>query len=309
MNVSSVGVSEQRGAPPVGRLRAWWMASRPATLSAAVVPVAVGTACAASVQSFRAGPALAALVGAVLIQVGTNYANDVFDYEKGADTADRLGPTRVVQAGILPASHVRFGMVVCFGLAALCGVYLTWAAGWPVLVIGIASILSGIAYTGGPFPLGYHGLGDLFVMTFFGFVAVCGTAFVQAGHVPASAWWASAAVGSTATAILVVNNVRDRQTDERAGKRTLAVRLGRRGGIAEYAMLMVVAFAVPTMVWALGMASAWILLPWASAPLAVVMVRRVASLHGKELNPVLAGTAKLMLVHGLLLAMGLRLGT
>lgn len=293
--------------PEVGRIKAWWMAARPATLSAAVVPVAVGSACAAAEQGFRTGPALAALAGAVMIQIGTNFANDVFDYEKGADTEERLGPTRVVQAGILPASQVRAGMILCFGLAALAGAYLAWVAGWPIVVIGVASILSGIAYTGGPYPLGYHGLGDAFVMAFFGFVAVCGTAFSQAGHVPAAAWWASLAVGSTATAILVVNNVRDVATDTKAGKRTLAVRWGRRGGQIEYAALLAMAYLVPVVMLFAMLASPWILLPWLTAPWAVVLAKRLFSLRGKALNPVLAGTAKLMLAHGVLLALAIRL--
>lgn len=292
-----------------GTAQAWVMASRPATLSAAIVPVAVGTACAAALHGFRLGPALAALIGAMLIQIGTNFANDVFDYEKGADTEERLGPTRVVQAGILHASQVRAGMIACFALAALAGVYLTWVAGWPVVLIGVASILSGIAYTGGPYPLGYHGLGDLFVMAFFGFVAVCGTAFVQVGHVPAIAWWSGAAVGSTATAILVVNNVRDRETDAKAGKRTLAVRLGRRAGLAEYGLLMGVAFGVPVLMLVAGLAAPWILLPWLSAPVAVTMSRKLIALRGRDLNAVLTGTAKLMLAHGLLLAAAIWLAT
>jgi len=293
--------------PAIGPMRAWWMAARPATLSAALVPVAVGSACAASLGAFLWGPALAALFGAMMIQIGTNFANDVFDYEKGADTAERLGPTRVVQAGILPAARVRAGMIACFGLAALAGVYLTWQAGWPVVVIGVTSVLSGIAYTGGPYPLGYHGLGDLFVMAFFGFVAVCGTAFVQAGYVPDIAWWSAAAVGSTATSILVVNNVRDRDTDAKVGKRTLAVRWGRRAGIAEYVVLLGAAYLVPAGLFASGRTSPWILLPWLSAPLALGMIRQLATLHGRDLNAVLAGTAKLMLVHGLLLAVAIRL--
>src|SRR6185436_13884519 len=171
-------------------------------------------------------------------------ANDVFDAEKGADTAERLGPTRTVQAGLLSASAVRTGMLVVFGAALLVGVYLTSVAGLTVVWIGLSSIAAAVAYTGGPWPLGYHGLGDVFVMAFFGFVAVCGTAFVQMGRVPELAWWASVPVGALATAILVVNNVRDRETDARAGKRTLAVRLGRGGALGEYFALLAAAYAV-----------------------------------------------------------------
>jgi 1,4-dihydroxy-2-naphthoate octaprenyltransferase len=288
-----------------GSARAWLLATRPATLTAAVVPVAVGTACATAIDAFAPGPALAALFGAVMIQIGTNLANDVFDAEKGADTADRLGPLRVVSAGLVPAAHVRAAMVASFALATLAGVYLAWAAGWAVVAIGVASVLSGIAYTGGPYPLGYHGLGDVFVMVFFGFVAVCGTVFVQAHDVPEIAWLASAGVGALATAILVVNNVRDRLTDVRAGKRTLAVRLGRAFGVAEYAALLVVAYAAPCAIVARGLSTPWALLPLVTAPVAVVLARRLSACEGPSLNPVLAATAKLLLAYGLLLAAGI----
>ena len=291
--------------PSAGSMRSWIMAARPATLAAAFVPVAVGSACALDVQGFRAAPAAAALFGAVMIQIGTNLANDVFDHEKGADTEERVGPTRVVQAGLLPAARVRWAMVLCFALAALAGVYLTWVAGWPVVVIGVASIASGIAYTGGPFPLGYHGLGEVFVLAFFGFVAVCGTAFVQAGFVPPLAWWSASSVGALATAILVVNNVRDRDTDAKAGKRTLAVRLGRRAGIAEYVGLVAASYVIPIVLAATRSAGPWILLPLLTLPLGVILVRRLKGREGSALNAVLAGTAKLMLLHGVLLAVGI----
>src|SRR5580692_1531577 len=229
----SVASSRRLPAAQPGLLRVWLLACRPATLVAAFVPVAVGAACAVADAHFRAGPALAALLGAVFIQIGTNLANDVYDFERGADTAERLGPTRAVQAGLLTARQVRAGMVVAFGLATLAGAYLVSAAGWPVVAIGVLSVASGIAYTGGPYPLGYHGLGDVFVMAFFGFVAVCGTVFVQAHEVPLLAWLAAVPVGAIATAVLVVNNLRDREQDARAGKRTLAVRFGRRAGVVE----------------------------------------------------------------------------
>jgi 1,4-dihydroxy-2-naphthoate octaprenyltransferase len=283
----------------------WLLATRPRTLTAAAVPVGVGSACAFAAGAFRIGPALAALFGALCIQIGTNLANDVFDAERGADTAERLGPTRVTSSGLLPAAAVRRGMVVAFALAALAGLYLTWVAGPVVLVIGVFSVLSGIAYTGGPYPLGYHGLGDLFVLVFFGFVAVCGTAFVEAGRVPNSAWWSSIAVGALATAILVVNNLRDRETDEKAGKRTLAVRLGERGTVAEYIALIAVAYVVPIFLWSLGRASPLVLLTLTSLPLAWTLCLSVARVRGRGLNAVLAGTAKLLLVYGLLLAIGL----
>ena len=214
-----------------GSLRAWVLAARPATLAVAVVPVLVGTAIAHAMHHARIGPALAALLGAMWIQIGTNFANDVFDYEKGADTEERLGPVRATQAGLLDARAMRIGMIASFALATFAGTYLLAVAGWPVFVIGIVSIASGIAYTGGPYPLGYNGLGDLFVFVFFGFVAVCGTVFVQTASVPWMAIAASIPVGALATAILVVNNVRDGATDVKAGNSggALRPRVRRRG--------------------------------------------------------------------------------
>jgi len=288
-------------------VKRWILASRPATLTAALVPVAVGTACAHASGALRWGPALAALFGAIWIQIGTNFANDVFDAEKGADGEDRLGPARAVATGLIDAAAMRRAMVLAFGLATGAGVYLVWVAGWPVVAIGVASVLSGVAYTGGPYPLGYHGLGDLFVMLFFGFVAVCGTAYVQVGTVPALAVWAAVPVGALATAILVVNNLRDRETDARAGKRTLAVRLGRRGAIAEYGLLLFAAYAVPVGLWASGLSGPWVLLPMTTLPFGVALTRRVATQTGRPLNDVLASTAKLLLAHGLLLAAGVAL--
>ena len=285
----------------------WILASRPKTLPAAVVPVAVGTACVAAGGAVAWGPALAALGGALAIQIGTNFANDVFDAERGADGPDRLGPTRAVAAGLVSARAMKHAMVAAFAVACAFGAYLVAVAGWPVAAIGAASVLSGVAYTGGPWPLGYHGLGDVFVLAFFGFVAVCGTAFVQLGHVPALAVWAAIPVGALATAILVVNNLRDRAGDARAGKRTLAVRLGRRAALVEYALLVTAAYAVP-----LGLALAgapWAALPLATLPLAPARVRALAACAaGPPFNPAPAATAQLMLVHGALFATGLALG-
>lgn len=290
--------------PPRGGARAWLLAARPATLTAAFTPVAVGSACAFSVGSFDWAPALAALLGAACIQIGTNFANDVFDFEKGADTPGRLGPPRAVQTGLLSPRNVRWGMLAVFGLSGICGLYLTAIAGWPVLAIGAASIVSGIAYTGGPYPLGYHGLGDVFVFVFFGFVAVCGTAFVQVGHLPLIALWASLPVGALATAVLVVNNLRDRDQDALAGKRTLAVRLGARGTRAEYALLLGLAFATPGyLAWQRGSPS--LLLPLLTAPWGGWLLWRLPRAHGRALNVILKSTALLLLVHGALFAAGL----
>lgn len=291
----------------VSTARAWWMAARPRTLTAGIAPVAVGSAVAASAGRFALGPAVAALVGALLIQVATNLANDLFDAEKGADTPDRLGPTRVVQAGLLPPAAVRAAMIGTFGFAALVGCYLVGVGGWPVVAIGVASIVSGIAYTGGPWPLGYHGLGDLFVFVFFGLVAVAGTVWVQALAIPDGTWPAAVAVGAISTAVLVVNNVRDLETDRRAGKRTLAVRLGRRASVAEYGILLSVAYAVPAGVFLAGGSWGW-LLPCLTLPEAASLARRISRAEGRLLNPLLGRTARLLGLHGLLLASGIAWG-
>jgi len=271
--------------------------------------VLVGTACAHAAGGAKAGPAAAALAGAVLIQIGTNFANDVFDFENGADTGERLGPVRAAQAGLLTPRQLRAGMLVAFAAATVAGLYLASVGGWPVVVIGLASIVSGIGYTGGPFPLGYHGLGDLFVMAFFGFVAVCGTAYVQLGAVPSLAWWAAVPVGALATAVLVVNNLRDRVTDERAGKRTLAVRLGHRAGLAEYALLLAAAYAIPIALAARSRELA-LLLPVATLPVAAHLCRELWTTPvGRAFNGILGGTARLLLLFGVLHAAGIALGT
>ncbi|MET0795281.1 MAG: 1,4-dihydroxy-2-naphthoate polyprenyltransferase [Polyangiaceae bacterium] len=291
--------------PRPGSLGAWILASRPKTLSAAAVPVLVGTACASARGEVKWGPALAALFGALFLQIGANFANDVFDFEKGADTAERLGPTRAVQAGLISARGMRRGMVVVFALALLLGLYLTSVAGPVILVIGLCSIASAIAYTGGPYPLGYHGLGDVFVFVFFGLVAVCGTAFVEIGRVPALSVVCALPVGALATAILVVNNLRDRVTDQGAGKRTLAVRFGRGFALGQYRALIAVSYLTPLALLAARAAGPEVLLPILSLPLALKTQRAVASTEGRALNPLLAATAKLLLIFGVLFALGL----
>lgn len=286
-------------------LKAWLLATRPATLTVGVIPVIIGIAVAYTMHAVRVWPALAALFGAIFIQIGTNLANDVFDYEKGADTAERLGPLRVTQAGLIAPHNVRLGMYVSFALATLMGIYLTWSSGPVILLIGVLSIASGIAYTGGPYPLGYNGLGDLFVFVFFGLVAVCGTVFVETGSVPALAVWASLPVGALATAVLVVNNLRDGPTDVKAGKRTLVVRFGRTFGLVEYFALISLAYLVPIHLVLSGLLGRTGLLPLLSVPLAIPLCLSVLRDHGAVLNKTLAGTAKLVLLFGLLFALGM----
>jgi 1,4-dihydroxy-2-naphthoate octaprenyltransferase len=292
----------------LSEIQIWLLASRPKTLPAAAAPVVVGTAVALSEQVFNFWPALAALLGALFIQIGANFANDVFDYKRGADTTERLGPMRVTQAGLLTPRQVLVGMWVTFGLAAVTGLYLIWVGGWPVVVIGLLSIAAGIAYTGGPFPFGYKGLGDFFVFIFFGLVAVCGTYYVQAGTVSMMAVWAALPVGFLATAILVVNNLRDIETDRATGKRTLAVRLGVRGTQIEYLLLLIGSYAVPPLMWLFSGATLWVVLSWLSLPLALKLWQQILHEKGRVLNVALAGTARLELVYAALFAVGLVVG-
>ena len=291
--------------PHPSLLQIWLLAARPKTLPAAAAPVIVGTTAAYSEGVFHFWPALAALLGALLIQIGTNFANDVFDFKRGADTSERLGPLRVTQAGLLSPHQVMLGMWLTFGLAALIGLYLIMVGGWPIIVIGLLSILSGIAYTGGPFPLGYNGLGDLFVFIFFGLVAVCGTYYVQAGSVSALAVWAAIPVGVLATAILVVNNLRDIETDRAAGKKTLAVRFGAKGAQLEYFWLLGLAYLAPLLMWLLGYSTPWVILTWLSLPLVKPLSDKVLREKGRPLNLALAGTARLELIYSFLLSLGL----
>lgn len=290
--------------PPLTRRQVWLLAARPKTLPAAAAPVILGTALALHDGVFHLTAALAALLGALLIQIGTNFANDYFDYKQGADTHERLGPVRVTQAGLLPPEAVARGMWVIFGMAILTGTYLVIVAGWPVVLIGLFSILAGIAYTGGPFPLGYNGLGDLFVFIFFGLIAVGGTYYVQALTVTTEVLLGSFPIGLLATAILVVNNLRDIDTDKKAGKGTLAVRLGVRGTQAEYVLLLAFAYFVPVWMVAFGIAPFTILLVFLSLYRAIPLVRMIFQEKGRPLNKALAGTGRLELEFSVLFSIG-----
>ena len=294
-------------AATIAPARAWILAARPRTLPAAVAPVLVGTALAIREGSFAPGPALAALLVALLLQIAANFANDVFDFQRGADTAERLGPTRVVQSGLIAPRQVYAATIVTIALAAIVGGYLVLRGGIPVLLIGLAAIVATLAYTGGPFPLGYNGLGELFVLIFFGFVAVVGTYYVQALGVSALAFAVAVPVGALVTAILVVNNLRDLETDRAAGKRTLAVRLGRAGTQAEYAALLAVAYLTPPLLWLLGGLAPWTLLPWLTAPLAARLIRETRTTTGRALNKTLGGTGQLELLYSILLTAGILL--
>lgn len=281
------------------------MASRPKTLPAAASPVIVGTAVAINEDAFRLAPALAALLAALLIQIGTNLANDLFDFRRGADAGERLGPVRVTQAGLLKPEQVAAGTALTFGLAAVVGLYLIAVGGWPVLLIGLLSIASGIAYTGGPFPLGYNGLGDLFVFLFFGFAAVCGTYYVQAGAISAAALWCSIPLGALTTNILVVNNLRDIDTDGAVGKKTLAVRLGPQGARAEYISMLGLSYVSPILMWLLEVTTPLVLLAWLSLPWVVSPLRLLLHEKGRVLNKALAESARVELIYALFLSAGL----
>ena len=293
----------------MSRASAWIQAARPKTLSAAAAPVLVGAGLAEWHGAFALLPVVAALAGAILIQIGTNLANDYYDFVRGADTPDRVGPVRVTQAGLIPPEHVWRGMVAVLVAAAAVGVYLVIVGGWPIVWIGLASLLCAVAYTGGPYPLGYHGLGDPFVFVFFGLVAVGGTYWVQTLSVPADVLLAGAGMGALSTAILVANNLRDLETDTSVGKRTLAVRLGRNGSRVEYAVLMTIGFIIPVLgvgvyEWPAAALVALIAGGAAASPLTLIMTRD----QPRELIPALAGTARVVALYGLLLTAGLAFG-
>ena len=285
--------------------QAWLLAIRLRTLPVALAPVVVGTAVAFSAGQARFLPALAAGLGALGLQVVSNLANDLFDFESGADGEDRIGPARASQLGLLNSTQMWTGMAVVIGLTVLVGFYLLAVAGWPVVVVGILSILAALAYTGGPWPFGYKGLGDPAVFFFFGVVAVTGTYYVQALAWSTPAFLTSLPVGALATAILVVNNVRDIESDTRAEKNTLAVRFGRRFGIQEYVGLMGLAYGLLPVFW-LGLdRSIFVLLPLLSLPRAIGLCRTLArEVEGPPLNAALAGTAQLSLFFSVLLAVG-----
>jgi 1,4-dihydroxy-2-naphthoate polyprenyltransferase len=287
----------------LSHLRLWLLAARPRTLPAAVAPVLVGTALAGAEDVFRALPFVAALIGSTFIQVGTNLSNDYSDARRGADTEDRLGPVRVTAGGLMPPRRVLIGTYVAFGVAVAAGLYLAAVSGWELLVVGVASILAGVLYTGGPRPYGYEGLGEFFVFFFFGVVAVAGSYFVQTEDVRWEALALGVPVGLLAAAILVVNNVRDVDTDRRAGKRTLAVKLGRERARVLFTAMVVVSFLVPPLL--VPALSAWVLLPLAALPLAPPLIRTVSTrTDGPALNGALAGAGRLLAVYSLLLAAG-----
>jgi 1,4-dihydroxy-2-naphthoate octaprenyltransferase len=281
----------------------WLLAARPKTLAAAVTPVLAGTALTCIDAKVQWLPFLFALLGAVFIQIGTNYVNDALDFKKGADTHTRLGPLRVTQAGLLGADAVLRGAYVCFGIAALCGIPLIMRGGWPIAIVGVASIVAAYAYTGGPYPLAYHGLGELFVMIFFGFTAVCGSFYLQRLTLDATAWIGGFAVGSLAVVILAINNLRDINNDAASNKRTLAARFG-----AAFARTEIIVFALAPFVCVAAIAylrhSTMLLLPMLALVPAITLLVRVARSDGASLNRCLALAGALEWIFGILYVVG-----
>ena len=309
--MASARVRPRRPADPLasGRPRSariWMMAARVRTLPAAIGPVLVGTALAGYLHIFHPLRFIAALVGAIFIQVGTNLSNDYSDARRGADTDDRLGPVRITAGGLVPPRQVLLATYLSFGVAVLAGGYLIAIAGWQLLLVGAASILAGVLYTGGPRPYGYEGLGELFVFLFFGIVAVAGSFFVQVTHLDWEAFALAVPVGLIAAGILMVNNIRDIETDRRARKRTLAVRLGRSRARALFALTIYAAYVLLIVTWVRGPLSALVMLPWLTLPVGAEIVRVVRNrVDGPSLNRALAQTGLLQLAFCMLLAAGL----
>jgi len=281
------------------------IAARPRTLPAATAPVLMATALAVRDGVFHWPSALSCLLISLLMQIGANFANDLFDHERGSDTPDRLGPTRVSAAGLITPGQMRAGIAVIFGAAALFGFYLTWLRGWPIILLGLAIFTAAIAYTGGPFPYGYYALGDVFVLLFFGIAAVCGTYYVQSGTLTPTSGWVSLSIGLLIVNILVVNNTRDINTDALANKRTLAVYFGREAMLTEYLVCLIIAFLVPLGLWSFRLASSGVMLTWFSIPQAFLLYREFSNSKGQSLNKTLGGTAQLALVYAILFALGL----
>ncbi|MGK9369269.1 1,4-dihydroxy-2-naphthoate polyprenyltransferase [Melioribacter sp. Ez-97] len=291
----------------VSKFDAWILASRPKTLPAAVVPVLVGASIAVYDGVFNPTAALFTLLCSLLIQIGTNFANDLYDYLHGADNKDRTGPQRAVASGLISVREMKIAVALTFGLSFLMGLYLVYLGGWLILVIGIVSILAGIAYTAGPLPLAYNGLGDIAVFLFFGLVGTTGTYYVQAGRISPFAFWASVPVGALITNILVVNNYRDREEDRMNGKKTLAVLMGEKFTRYQYVFFMILSYAVLFVVYFTYKNTLTVFLPLLSLPLSIKLIRMIFTLKGKELNRTLELTAKLSAIYGILFAAGILL--
>jgi len=296
------------GTPTLPRWRIWWLAIRAKVLPAGIAPVIVGTALAARDGHFALLPALAALAGGQLLQIGANIANDYFDFVKGTDVPGRKGPIRVALSGLVSLRELRLAVELVYAAAVVIGLYLIFVGGWPLLLIGAVTLLAGLAYSGGPFPLGYRGLGDLFVFLLMGWGGVIGTYFVQAHTVPSVLWLISLPTGVFGSALLTVNNYRDIETDSSTGKHTLAGLIGRPATRVYFSGLLALIYAVPLAAWLLGWTTAWVLLSWLTLPLAL-RIRHVLyrTTEGPPLNKALFDTASLSFIFSVLLSIGLLL--
>jgi 1,4-dihydroxy-2-naphthoate octaprenyltransferase len=285
-------------------VRTWLLASRPKTLFAAAAPVLIGTAMAVESGQGHAVSAVLCLLGALLIQVGTNFHNDVADFEKGIDSADRMGPLRATAAGLATVSEMKRATIVVFGLAVIAGAYLIWRGGLPIVIIGVLSILFGVLYTASRFSLSSLGIADLFVFVFFGPVAVGGTYYVQSLSITPAVLLAGVAPGLLSVAILLVNNIRDVDDDRESGKNTLVVRIGRGRGVVLYLLCIAMAAAVPVVLTLGRPTKAWVLISLLALPLLLAAWWRLRSQEGRRLNPVLARTAQALMLYSILFSIG-----
>ncbi len=292
---------------PNSKLQSWILASRPRTLLAAVVPVIVGSALAISEGKFIFIYSFVALLCSTLIQVGTNFTNDLYDFHKGADNEKRKGPVRVLASGLISVKEMKLGIIFVFGIAFLLGLYLVNEAGVIILVVGIFSIIAGIAYTAGPFPLAYNGLGDVFVFLFFGIVGTVFTYYLHSRTINLISILASIPVGALITNILVINNFRDIEEDKAANKKTLAVLLGRTFTKYQFIFLLILSFVIPALLYLFFQFNVIIFLPYLSLPLAIKLIKMLYTFDGIQLNKTLELTAKFSALFGILFAIGITL--
>jgi 1,4-dihydroxy-2-naphthoate polyprenyltransferase len=287
------------------KIQSWFLAARPKTLLAAVVPVMVGSSLAIYSGFFFLPYSIVALLCSILIQIGTNYTNDLYDYLKGSDTKERKGPIRVLSAGLISVQEMKRGIFIVFLITFLLGLYLVYSAGWVILIIGLISIVAGLAYTAGPFPLAYNGLGDVFVFLFFGIVGTMGTFYLHHQQFTLLSFIISLPVGALITNILIVNNYRDIDEDRAAGKKTLAVILGNTFSKIEFIVLLIISFLVPLSLFFTYDFSYWIFLPYLTIPIAIILIKMLNEYRGKELNKTLELTAKFSALYGLLFSIGI----
>jgi 1,4-dihydroxy-2-naphthoate octaprenyltransferase len=289
----------------ISKFNSWILASRPRTLPAALVPVMVGSALAIYQGIFFPVYSIVALLCSILIQIGTNFTNDLHDHLKGSDTKDRKGPLRVLASGLISVKEMEWGIFLVFFTALLLGLYLVYSVGLVVLVIGVFSIIAGLAYTAGPFPLAYNGLGDLFVFIFFGIVGTVGTYYLHSQEFTWLSFFISLPVGALITNILIVNNYRDIEEDKTAGKNTLAVLLGKEFSKYEYVFFILLSFFVPFFLHFKYEFNIWIFLPYITLPIAITLVKMLYAFKGTQLNKTLELSAKFSALYGLLLSIGI----